>query len=102
MLLPVPIRHGRPCAFHPRFAKSIARSHWVSPARRPRLPIHHAGTPQEHRDATVVAREELHGLDASVRHSRAVATLTKDEIAQVTLGRTGTEHEHLDALPANE
>lgn len=47
---------------------------------------------------SAVAFEEMQRLKAVVRCSRAVADMTKDEIDQMTAGRMGTEHDHLNAL----
>jgi hypothetical protein len=101
-----PVRHAATCAYpswlalcRPSVFREIGRAIALSLAgAAARLAIHHASTPQEYRDAAVVAREGMQGLEALVRRSRAVATMTKDEIDQVTSGRMGTEHDHLDAL----
>lgn len=47
---------------------------------------------------SAVAFEEMQRLSASVRRSRAVADMTKDEIDQMTSGRMAPEHDHLNAL----
>ena len=41
--------------------------------------------------------EEMQRLSVFVRHGRAVADMTKDEIDQMTEGRMGAEHDHLNA-----
>jgi prevent-host-death family protein len=47
---------------------------------------------------SVVEYEELLRLKASACRSRAVADMTKDEIDQMTSGRMGSEHDHLNDL----
>jgi prevent-host-death family protein len=47
---------------------------------------------------SAVEFEAMQRLKASARRSRAVADLSKAEIDQMTAGRMGTEHDHLNAL----
>ncbi|HEY3846151.1 MAG TPA: hypothetical protein VGL95_03435 [Acetobacteraceae bacterium] len=51
---------------------------------------------------SAVEFEEMQRLKALVRRSRAVADMTKDEIDQMTAGRMGAEHDHLNALLEKE
>jgi prevent-host-death family protein len=47
---------------------------------------------------SAVEFEEMQRLKAFARRSRAVADLSKAEIDQMTAGRMGAEHDHLNAL----
>jgi hypothetical protein len=43
-------------------------------------------------------RSSAERLEAPARSSRAVASLSKEEIDQMTAGRMGAEHDYLNAL----
>jgi PHD/YefM family antitoxin component YafN of YafNO toxin-antitoxin module len=47
---------------------------------------------------SAVEYEEILRLKALARRSRAVADMTKKEIEQMTAGRMGPEHDHLNSL----
>lgn len=46
--------------------------------------------------------DEMQRLKAYARRSRAVVDLSAEEIAAVTAGRMGAEHDHLNALQNEE
>ncbi len=47
---------------------------------------------------SAVAFEEMQRLQASVRRSRAVVDMTREEIDEMAVGRMAPEHDHLNAL----